>query len=620
MMKMKRLFFIEVIFLFLIPGVLLAQEKKIVVKSQADLPRYTYEVDLLPSELLSAKDPFSQLLGGVKKDVQDVFKAYEIEDASTLKDLYFTLLNIALLEADYSKAESYLAIIKELEEKPSAKLTSGLLYQAIIASDQAGENSMEVFRMSLRRAMESLPWEIVQDDVEATKGSFEIMSENLIIGMYRSQYDPAVEKTGKISGDIAQAIVDGRFLVAKTLPMKEIIVEVFQDYIALHRIEKRDIWADRDLALTEEEKLTPVVIGIWDSGTDPEISGYAMHLNKNETLNGEDTDSNGYIDDLNGIAYGLWSNGRNTDMLYPLSEEQQHRYPTSLSELKGLMDVQSNIDSDEAKVLKQKMAAMQPEEVSPFLEELGLYGNYMHGTHVAGIASNGNPAARILVMRESFPYKVIPEPFMKSDAERWAKNSLEIVNYFKQQGVRVVNMSWGMDQKGIEVILEMNGIGSDSEERAAMAQESIGILHKGFSEAIRNAPGILFIPAAGNSDVDVTFVRDIPGSIDLPNVLVAGAVDQAGDETGFTSFGKAVDIYASGFEVESYVPGGTSMNLSGTSMSAPAVTNLAAKLFALDPSLTPEKVTELIIKGADRSQDDRILLINPKKTIGFLLQ
>ena len=92
----------------------------------------------------------------------------------------------------------------------------------------------------------------------------------------------------------------------------------------------------------------------------------------------------------------------------------------------------------------------------------------------------------------------------------------------------------------------------------------------------------------------------------MPNVLVAGAVDQAGEETGFTSFGKVVDIYASGFEVESYVPGGTHIKLSGTSMSAPAVTNLAATLFALDPSLTPEKGTELIIKGADRSKHDRI--------------
>jgi subtilisin family serine protease len=617
---MKRLSFLVVSILFSFSAVLFAQEKKIVVHSQADLPRYTYEVNLLPSELLGAEAPFTMLLSKVKTDLLKLFNTYEIEDASTQKSLYAVLFNIAIFEEDYTKAESYLAIIKELEEKPSAKLMSGLLDQAIIASYQAGENSDEVFQASLSNALEDMPWEVVQDDVEAIKGSFEILSKNLLVGIYKTQFDPAVKETGQISGDLAQQIIGGRYTIDKTLPMKEFIVEVFEDYIVRHRVEKTEIWTDRDLALTEEDKLTPVVIGIWDSGTDPLVFGPTMHINMSETLNGKDTDSNGYIDDLNGIAYGIWSNGNSSDMLYPLSEEQLIRYPTMLSELKGMMDIQSNIDSDEAKELKQKLSAMQPEEVSPFLEELGLFGNYVHGTHVAGIASKGNPAARILVMRETFPHKPIPEPLMKSDAERWAKNSIDIVNYFKLQGVKVVNMSWGLDQKSIEGLLEMNGIGSNSDERAAMAKETIEILHKGFSEAIKSAPGILFIPAAGNADVDVDFVMDIPASIDLPNVLVSGAVDQAGEETGFTSFGKSVDVYASGFEVESYVPGGTVMNLSGTSMSAPAVTNLAAKLIAIDPSLTPEKVKELILKGSDRSQDGRILLLNPKKTIGFIKQ
>jgi subtilisin family serine protease len=60
------------------------------------------------------------------------------------------------------------------------------------------------------------------------------------------------------------------------------------------------------------------------------------------------------------------------------------------------------------------------------------------------------------------------------------------------------------------------------------------------------------------------------------------------------------------------------MKLSGTSMSAPAVVNLAAKLIALDPSLTPDKVKELIKKGSDLSSDGKRLLINPKKTIGLI--
>jgi subtilisin family serine protease len=98
-----------------------------------------------------------------------------------------------------------------------------------------------------------------------------------------------------------------------------------------------------------------------------------------------------------------------------------------------------------------------------------------------------------------------------------------------------------------------------------------------------------------------------------------GAVDQAGDETSFTSFGKNVIAYADGFEVESYVPGGNRLKLSGTSMASPEVTNLAAKLFAIDPSLKPADVIDLIKGGLDPSASNpKILLLNPKKSIDLL--
>jgi hypothetical protein len=43
--------------------------------------------------------------------------------------------------------------------------------------------------------------------VKSLKGVFEIVNENLIIGMLQSQYDPAAKKTGIISGEIARAII-----------------------------------------------------------------------------------------------------------------------------------------------------------------------------------------------------------------------------------------------------------------------------------------------------------------------------------------------------------------------------------------------------------------------------
>ena len=84
-----------------------------------------------------------------------------------------------------------------------------------------------------------------------------------------------------------------------------------------------------------------------------------------------------------------------------------------------------------------------------------------------------------------------------------------------------------------------------------------------------------------------------------------GAVNQAGDETSFTSYGETVLVDADGYNVDSYVPGGARLKLSGTSMASPNVVNLAAKLFALDPSLTPAEAIELIKAGASTSEDGR---------------
>jgi len=46
--------------------------------------------------------------------------------------------------------------------------------------------------------------------------------------------------------------------------------------------------------------------------------------------------------------------------------------------------------------------------------------------------------------------------------------------------------------------------------------------------------------------------------------------------------------------------------------------NLAAKLIALDPSLTPEQTIDLMKRAADHSGDGRINLINPKATVILL--
>jgi subtilisin family serine protease len=164
--------------------------------------------------------------------------------------------------------------------------------------------------------------------------------------------------------------------------------------------------------------------------------------------------------------------------------------------------------------------------------------------------------------------------------------------------------------------LAFHGVGKDGEDRKKLAQRLFEIERDARKAAFLAAPEILFVAGAGNEDNSADFVEYIPAGFELPNLITAGAVDRAGEETSFSTFGKTVVVHANGFEVDSVIPGGDRLKLSGTSMAAPQVTNLAAKLFALDPKLSATQVKTMILAGAERT--GRVNLINPKATIARL--
>ena len=176
-------------------------------------------------------------------------------------------------------------------------------------------------------------------------------------------------------------------------------------------------------------------------------------------------------------------------------------------------------------------------------------------------------------------------------------------------------MSWGGSVKDGEEALEKCGIGKTPEAREKLARTYFEIEKAALTRAMASAPEILFITAAGNSNSDASFGEFIPSSIVLPNLLTVGAVDRAGDEANFTSYGPTVAVHANGYLVDSYLPGGKRVPLSGTSMASPNVANLAAKLLAAKPALKPRQVITIIRETADKSADGRRNLINPAKAM-----
>ena len=595
-----------------------ASKGKIAITKLSDLPAREYSVAEKPSVMVENKAQVLVLAGQIEKDIKADLEKYDIQDQTAVRRMYSTLLDIAMCKGDYVQARELVAKVRSMQDKPAQKLTSGLITECLIkAHENPGSDFHAALRANLDEALHTLPYQEVQDVIKATKGSAEIMSKELMIGGMASSLDAAAAG-GKLSQDMASGVVSAANALQYFIPNKTEIAAAYSAYLDANKTaQKAEIWGAREVTLDGSQKTTPVLVAIWDSGTDLGIFKDGVFTNSKEIAdNKKDDDTNGYVDDVHGIGWTLHSD-YTTDLLFPIKDtlSDPDKYK---GDMKGLTDLQANLESPEATALKTKLGGLPREEVKPFLEGLTQYSQYAHGTHVSGIATKGNPAARILVSRMTFDWHLIPEKPTIEQAKKDAEAMVKTVAYFKANGVRVVNMSWGGDLRSIETALEQNGAGGTPEERRKAAREMYDIGYKALYDAVQNAPEILFVIAAGNSNNDVKFDEVFPSSFHLPNVLVAGAVDQAGEETSFTSFGN-VDVYSNGFEVDSYLPGGDRMKMSGTSMAAPNVTNLAAKLWAVRPALKVTQVKDFIVKGADekKSGEKTIRLLNPKNSMSL---
>ncbi len=597
-----------------------AAAEKIKIEKLDDLPRYVYTININAADLSRDEAALTKLIKEVKADLESDLETYDIQDKTTIKSYYGNLGIIAMLEGRYDDYLHYLKLRQEIEDKEAARLTAGLFSRAYIRAVKSGATDLTAaIKEEYKALVLALPYKSVEAEMKSAKARYEMISQNLIEGIVESRIQPALDESGgEMSKDIALSLIGFNYTIRSYLPYKEALVEVLTAYLEEHRVEKPNIWAEREFTLEASDKGSPVIVAIWDAGIDTDLFKDQLWVNGKEIPgNNIDDDGNGFIDDVHGIAYTLHYD-KTTEMLYPIGDVKKDR-PRLQRMLKGLEDMNANIDSDEATGLKKALSSMEKAEVQPFIEDITKYGNYSHGTHVAGVTIRGNPFVRLLNARNTFNYRMVPEEPTVEQVRKDSAAIRELVDYLKTNGVRVANLSWGGSLAYFESALESNNAGGSPEERRALARRIFEILKQSLYGAIKDAPDILFVISAGNEDADVSFEEFIPSSLDLPNIMTVGAVDQAGDETGFTSFGK-VDVYANGFEVSSYVPGGDKMTMSGTSQASPNATNLAAKLLALRPDLTPVQVRELIEKGCDEKMaGERVVrLINPKKSLDLL--
>lgn len=213
-----------------------------------------------------------------------------------------------------------------------------------------------------------------------------------------------------------------------------------------------------------------------------------------------------------------------------------------------------------------------------------------HGTHIAGIVSQGYPDAapplRLMI------YKVLKvENSSLFDAVCGIREAVK-------NGAVIINTSWGYYG-----------------EKSTMLQNAI---------EYAAGHGVLVVTSAGNKNMDVNVCDHWPSGFSAlyNNVISVAALDyihvpDCGEIilAAFSNFGTKIDIAAPGYAITNAFPDGDPTNnnqetLEGTSMAAAFVSREAALLKAGDPTLTPVMIKQHIINVLGRT------LSNGSKKIG----
>lgn len=603
-------------------------DTRIVVRTADEMPRRTYAVQGPAVELIKDDARFLPLVDAFVADSLADLATHRIENADALKERYRGIFQAYLVKGDLASALEYAEKTRELEPKPSARHAIGPSLRARIAAeketgtrDPDDPRFREVFRAKLREGYSQMPDEVAQELLATVRDTGAAVTPELLESSIAASMDPLLAAPdGQVTAEVVRQLIDYRdafdFRVKIAGLAGEIAGEVLAERGPVAPAE--DKWTPRLVALHPSEQASPVVVAIWDSGFDTACFPENLWTNPLELPNRIDDDRNGFVDDRHGISFSggavpIEGSLSSLDMLARGREE-------ALELFAGRLEVSGGIDTPRARAYQERTRSMSPEELETLMSDMMVMFFHVHGTHVTGVAVDGNPFARVLSVADS---AMGAGPSELADpvayGRKWADFCRRNIEYLRKANVRVVNMSWANSPHECGRLLEMWNIGDSPEERRRLGREMFAVMRDGLAAAIKSAPEMLFITAAGNDDEDVDFAELIPAGLRIPNLVTLGAVDGADRLTNFTNLGSNIEIFANGHLIESFLPGGARVKWSGTSLAAPQLANLAAKMLALDPRLLPADIMRFVRQNADPlpGQPGRII-INPNRTIEAL--
>lgn len=182
-----------------------------------------------------------------------------------------------------------------------------------------------------------------------------------------------------------------------------------------------------------------------------------------------------------------------------------------------------------------------------------------HGTLVAGIAAaTGNNGVGVAGV--SWGARIMPIKVLDSSGDGFLADVADGIQWAADSGAQVINISLASDSPSLTL------------------QDAVNYAY---------GKGVTLVAAAGNDG----------GVIDYPaqysNVIAVGAVDGAYNRAAFSNFGPELDLVAPGINIYSTTIGGY-MSESGTSMSAPFVSGLAAILRGYPGGASPDAIASIL--------------------------
>ena len=354
------------------------------------------------------------------------------------------------------------------------------------------------------------------------------------------------------------------------------------------------------------------VVAIIDSGTDmlhQDIAPKAWINPIEIPRNDRDEDGNGYQDDVHGWNFAE-GNPEVIDYSY---------LGTLTADIRKFFDIQTkammgNATEEDITWLREKI---KEEE---FIKQISIYGNFMHGTHVGGIAIKESDEAKLLAVKllpteVKLPFdskankeKGVRMWLLKKGLEVLARTQMsqmaEIGAYVANHKADIANGSFGTGWHQARGIVQTFGkaiIKEITEEQIDEAtRHFLDTLVTEGAKFVGAAPNTLFVFAAGNDGLDNDKFPTSPTNIKADNVISVAATIDRSAIAPFSNFGeKLVDVAAPGVGIRSTVPGNQYLRVSGTSQAAPYIAGVAAQIKDTNKNLSPKQIREVIMKTVD---------------------